>query len=42
MHWGFEDPAAARGTPDEVLEAFRKVRDEIQEGVRRFIEENGW
>jgi arsenate reductase len=28
-HWGFEDPAKAQGTEDEVLEAFRRIRDEI-------------
>jgi arsenate reductase (thioredoxin) len=28
-HWGFEDPAKVRGTEGEVLEVFRKVRDEI-------------
>ena len=28
-HWGFEDPAKAQGTDDEVLEVFRKIRDEI-------------
>ncbi|MGV3532408.1 MAG: arsenate reductase ArsC [Chthoniobacteraceae bacterium] len=29
-HWGFEDPAHATGTEDEVMAAFRKVRDEIR------------
>ena len=29
-HWGFDDPAEARGTEDEVLEVFRRVRDEIR------------
>jgi WD40 repeat protein len=28
-HWGFEDPAKGQGTDDEVLEAFRPIRDEI-------------
>jgi len=28
-HWRFEDPAKAQGTEDEVLEAFRRIRDEI-------------
>jgi arsenate reductase (thioredoxin) len=28
-HWGFEDPAKAQGTEDEVLAVFRRVRDEI-------------
>jgi len=29
-HWGFEDPAKAEGTDDEVLAVFRRVRDEIR------------
>jgi arsenate reductase len=29
-HWGFDDPAQARGTEEEVLHVFRRVRDEIR------------
>ena len=29
-HWGFEDPAHAKGTEDEILEEFRRVRDQIR------------
>lgn len=29
-HWGFEDPAHAKGTDDEVLAVFRKIRDQIK------------
>ncbi len=29
-HWGFNDPAHATGTEDEILNAFRKTRDEIR------------
>lgn len=29
-HWGFEDPAHATGTEEEVLEAFRAIRDQIK------------
>ena len=29
-HWGFEDPAHAEGSEDEIMEIFRKVRDEIK------------
>ena len=29
-HWGFEDPAHAQGTEEEVLNEFRRVRDEIK------------
>lgn len=30
LHIGFEDPADAKGTEEEVLSVFRKVRDEIK------------
>ena len=29
LHWSFEDPAAAQGSPEEKLAVFRRVRDEI-------------
>ncbi len=29
-HWGFDDPAHAVGTDEEVLAEFRRVRDEIR------------
>lgn len=29
-HWGFEDPAHAKGTEEEVLGEFRRVRDQIK------------
>lgn len=29
-HWGFEDPAHAKGTEAEILQAFRKTRDSIR------------
>ena len=29
-HWGFEDPAHATGTHEEMLAVFRRVRDEIR------------
>ncbi|HDP76019.1 MAG TPA: arsenate reductase ArsC [Bacteroidales bacterium] len=37
LHIGFEDPAEATGTPDEVIAVFRKVRDEIKEKFSEFI-----
>jgi arsenate reductase len=30
LHIGFEDPAAARGTEEEVLPVYRRIRDEIK------------
>jgi arsenate reductase len=29
-HWGFDDPAHAKGTEAEILTEFRRVRDEIK------------
>jgi arsenate reductase (thioredoxin) len=29
-HWGFDDPAKASGTEEEVLAVFRRVREEIR------------
>jgi arsenate reductase len=29
-HWGFDDPAHATGTEEEILAVFRRVRDQIQ------------
>jgi len=29
-HWGFEDPAHAEGSEDEIMEVFRQVRGEIK------------
>lgn len=29
-HWGFDDPARATGTDEEILAVFRRVRDEIK------------
>lgn len=33
LHWAFDDPAAAPGTDEERLAAFRRVRDEIDARV---------
>ncbi|MBP1609284.1 MAG: Arsenate reductase [Acidobacteria bacterium] len=35
IHRSFEDPAAALGTEEEQLLAFRRVRDEIADWIRR-------
>jgi arsenate reductase len=36
LHIGFDDPAGAFGSDEEVMAEFRRVRDEIREGFRRF------
>ena len=30
LHWPFEDPAAFQDTPEEALQKFRQVRDQIE------------
>lgn len=37
-HWGFDDPAKAEGTEDEVWQVFQRVRDEIGDQVKQFAE----
>ncbi|KRK64811.1 protein-tyrosine-phosphatase [Companilactobacillus tucceti DSM 20183] len=34
LHWGLMDPAKAEGSEDEILDVFRKVRDEIEIKVK--------
>lgn len=36
LHIGFEDPAEATGTEEEVLKVYRKVRDEIKNAFWEF------
>ncbi|MBD2862271.1 arsenate reductase (thioredoxin) [Paenibacillus oceani] len=38
-HWGFDDPAKATGTEDEIMEQFRTVRDSIQNRIKQFVKE---
>jgi arsenate reductase len=38
IHWSMEDPAAVKGDEKTRLAAFREVRDELRERLRRFIE----
>lgn len=40
LHIGFDDPADAKGTENEILQVFRRVRDEIEEDFRNFYENN--
>lgn len=35
LHWSFPDPAAAPGSPEEQLEAFRHVRDGLRDEVQK-------
>jgi arsenate reductase len=38
IHWSFEDPAAAPGDEAARLAVFRRVRDEIRERLRGFLQ----
>ena len=35
LHWSFPDPSKAQGTEEERLEVFRRVRDDIEDRIRR-------
>jgi arsenate reductase len=39
MHLGFPDPAAATGSRDEQLDAFRQVRDNLRREVLRRLDD---
>jgi arsenate reductase len=39
LHIGFEDPADAIGTEEEILSAFRRIRDEIKNDFYKFYSE---
>ena len=36
MHIGFDDPASATGTDEEIMAVFRRVRDEIKKEMQKF------
>ena len=40
LHIGFDDPADAVGTEEEVMRVYRRVRDEIREEFQKFYNEN--
>ena len=39
LHIGFDDPAEATGTPEEVKKVFLRVRDEIERDFTKFYKE---
>lgn len=38
-HWGFDDPAKATGTEEEIMAKFREVRDSIKQRIEDFVRE---
>jgi arsenate reductase len=41
VHWSLSDPAAATGTEEERLSAFRETRSEIESRLSTFLRERG-
>ncbi len=41
LHWGFEDPAAFDGPEEDKLAKFRQVRDQIDDQIRTWLQEEG-
>lgn len=41
IHWPINDPVGTAGTEEEIMNAFRKARDEIKERITGFIKEIG-
>lgn len=39
LHIGFDDPAEATGSEEEILSEFRRIRDEIRERFYQFYQE---
>jgi len=39
LHWGFEDPSSFDGSDEEKLEFARKVRDQIKNQIKEFMQE---
>ncbi|KPV61098.1 arsenate reductase [Paenibacillus sp. A3] len=37
-HWGFDDPAKATGTEEEIMAQFRNVRDSIKHRIEQFVQ----
>ncbi|MGB9486478.1 MAG: arsenate reductase ArsC [Terriglobia bacterium] len=38
IHWSIEDPAAAQGSEEELLAAFRRARDELRARLHAFTQ----
>lgn len=39
IHWPIKDPVGTIGTEEEIMNDFRRARDEIKERVKKLIEE---
>jgi arsenate reductase (thioredoxin) len=41
LYWPFDDPAAVQGTEEEILEACRNIRDQIDARIRQWLKQEG-
>jgi len=41
LHWSFDDPAETQGSDDDGAKVFRRVRDEIAEKIRDWLNTEG-
>ena len=41
LHWSFEDPAACQGSEEEKLEKFRQVRNQIEDEIIQWLQQEG-
>ena len=39
LHIGFDDPASAKGTEEEVMPVYRRIRDEIRDSFYKFFKQ---
>ena len=39
LHWSLKDPAKAEGTEEEIMNEFRRIRDEIRDRIQDFLKE---
>ena len=37
IHWSFKDPSAIEGTPEEILQGTKIIRDQIKSQIKKFI-----
>ena len=37
IHWGLEDPASATGTEKEIMNVYRKIRDQISHNINSLV-----
>ena len=40
LHWPFDDPATATGSEEEKMNCFRRVRDQIRERIKAYLNDD--